>query len=119
MDDLTTLDMKKSKQQLRGDGRRLSFPDVEASLTKETPSTCKRSVTDLSDDDIYNTEFLNTINGSGLPYHQLRLKVGAPIILLRNIDKSMGCCGGPLELPDDEGCEMGDEHNGTYGKVFD
>ncbi|KAF7826721.1 ribonuclease H [Senna tora] len=34
MDDLTTLDMNKSKQQLRGDGRRLSFPDVEASPTK-------------------------------------------------------------------------------------
>ncbi|KAF7835849.1 ATP-dependent DNA helicase PIF1-like [Senna tora] len=43
---------------------------------------------------IYTSEFLNTINGSGLPYHHLRLKVGAPIMLLRNIDKFMGLCNG-------------------------
>ncbi|KAF7814906.1 ATP-dependent DNA helicase PIF1-like [Senna tora] len=33
--------------------------------------------------EVYTTEFLNTICGSGLPYHQLKLKVGAPIMLLR------------------------------------
>ncbi|KAF7807457.1 ATP-dependent DNA helicase PIF1-like [Senna tora] len=43
---------------------------------------------------IYTTEFLNTISGSGLPYHELKLKVGAPVMLLRNIDKSMGLCNG-------------------------
>ncbi|KAF7841731.1 uncharacterized protein G2W53_004029 [Senna tora] len=43
---------------------------------------------------VYTTEFLNTISGSGLPYHQLKLKVGAPIMLMRNIDKSMGLCNG-------------------------
>ncbi|KAF7826711.1 ATP-dependent DNA helicase PIF1-like [Senna tora] len=40
--------------------------------------------------EVYTTEFLNTICDSGLPYHQLKLKVGAPIMLLRNIDRSMG-----------------------------
>ena len=44
--------------------------------------------------EVYTTEFLNSINGSGLPYHQLRLKIGAPIMLLRNIDKSIGLCNG-------------------------
>ncbi|KAF7838994.1 uncharacterized protein G2W53_007476 [Senna tora] len=38
---------------------------------------------------VYTTEFLNTISGSGLPYHELKLKVGAPIMLLLNIDRSM------------------------------
>ncbi|KAF7831919.1 ATP-dependent DNA helicase PIF1-like [Senna tora] len=44
--------------------------------------------------DVYTTEFLNTISSSGLPYHQLKLKVSAPIMLLRNIDKSMSLSNG-------------------------
>ncbi|KAF7841682.1 ATP-dependent DNA helicase PIF1-like [Senna tora] len=43
---------------------------------------------------IYTTEFLNTISGSGLHYHELKLKVGAPVMLMRNIDKSMRLCNG-------------------------
>ncbi|KAF7835851.1 replication protein A 70 kDa DNA-binding subunit C-like [Senna tora] len=62
MDDLTTPDMNKSKQLLRGDGRRLSFHDVEASPSKETPSTCKRSATDLSDDGQSSGEFMMNID---------------------------------------------------------
>ncbi|KAF7835413.1 replication protein A 70 kDa DNA-binding subunit B-like [Senna tora] len=62
MDDLTTPDMNKSKQQLRGDGRRLSFHDVEASPSKETPITCKRSATNLSDDGQSSGEFMLNID---------------------------------------------------------
>ncbi|KAF7839029.1 putative PIF1 DNA helicase/replication protein A1-like protein [Senna tora] len=40
---------------------------------------------------VYTPEFLNTISRSGLPYHELKLKVGAPVMLLRNIDKSLVC----------------------------
>jgi len=44
--------------------------------------------------ELYTTEVLNSIKGSGLPNHSIRLKVGAPVMLLRNIDKSLGLCNG-------------------------
>ncbi|XP_076928917.1 uncharacterized protein LOC143593057 [Bidens hawaiensis] len=42
----------------------------------------------------YPIEFLNALNVSGLPPHKLRLKIGCPIILLRNMDPSRGLCNG-------------------------
>nr|XP_043629964.1 uncharacterized protein LOC122601266 [Erigeron canadensis] len=52
---------------------------------------------DEAEDDVnkyYPIEFLNSLNVSGLPPHCLRLKVGCPIILLRNIDLWNGLCNG-------------------------
>ncbi|GAU49905.1 hypothetical protein TSUD_139610 [Trifolium subterraneum] len=40
------------------------------------------------------TEFLNEIKCSGLPNYKLILKVGVPIMLLRNVDVSSGLCNG-------------------------
>lgn len=39
-------------------------------------------------------EFLHTLNASGLPIANLRLKIGCPIIILRNIDTKRGLCNG-------------------------
>jgi hypothetical protein len=45
-------------------------------------------------DDIHTPEFLNTIKASGIPNHKLRLKVGVPIMLMRNLDPTTGLCNG-------------------------
>ncbi|KAI9112509.1 hypothetical protein K1719_016432 [Acacia pycnantha] len=57
-------------------------------------SVCKSSEDSDSFDNLYTIEFLNTISCSGMPPHKLTLKVGAPIMLLRNIDQSFGLCNG-------------------------
>lgn len=46
----------------------------------------------------FPTEFLNSINIPGLPQHLLRLKVGAPIVLLRNLEAPNLCNGTRLRV---------------------
>jgi hypothetical protein len=42
----------------------------------------------------YTEEFLNTLTPNDLPPHVLKLKIGCPVILLRNIDPTNGLCNG-------------------------
>ena len=42
----------------------------------------------------YPVEYLNEINCSGLPLSKLHIKVGCPIIILKNLDPAHGVCNG-------------------------
>ena len=55
-----------------------------------------KSVDSVTDDvaSTYPTEYLNTIETTGLPLNQLRLKLGAPIMILRNLNVGSGLCNG-------------------------
>jgi hypothetical protein len=52
------------------------------------------SAEDMEVANTYPSEFLNTLEVSGMPSHKLPLKIGALVILLRNLDPSAGLCNG-------------------------
>ena len=60
----------------------------------------KSSDTLINDDEYaqYPTEFLNSIEISGVPSHELRLKIGIPVILLRNLSAPNLCNGTRLRI---------------------
>ncbi|XP_037871618.1 uncharacterized protein LOC119629558 [Bombyx mori] len=45
----------------------------------------------------YPVEFLNSLELSGVPSHKLRLKVGVPVLLMRNLDAPRLCNGTRLQ----------------------
>ncbi|XP_057416082.1 uncharacterized protein LOC130710748 [Lotus japonicus] len=55
-------------------------------------TTCKSDEDKEIEGDWFTPEFLNEVKCSGIPNHKLNLKVGIPIMLLRNIDQSIGLC---------------------------
>ncbi|KAM3685737.1 hypothetical protein ACB098_11G143300 [Castanea mollissima] len=66
--------------------------DEETYLSAD--SLCKASSNILDQDVMYPIEFLNSLKFPGIPNHKLRLKVGLPIMLLRNLNQSNGLCNG-------------------------
>ncbi|KAL6501376.1 hypothetical protein OROGR_026509 [Orobanche gracilis] len=58
-------------------------------------SLCEiESVPTSFDKQLYSPDVLNGLKPSGLPKHKLLLKVGVPVMLLRNIDQKEGLCNG-------------------------
>ena len=53
-----------------------------------------------SNDDTFSIEFLNSIRAFGVPNHKLLLKVGAPIMMRRNMNHSADLCNGTRLLVD-------------------
>jgi len=43
---------------------------------------------------MYPVEYSNSINCSGLPLHRLKLKIGCPVMILRNLNAGEGVCNG-------------------------
>ena len=43
---------------------------------------------------LYPTEFLNSLKFLGVANHELELKVGANVMILRNLNQSYGLCNG-------------------------
>ena len=55
------------------------------------------SVDESASSDAYSnitSEFLNSLSMSGLPNHKIKLKIGVPIMLMRNLDQATGLCNG-------------------------
>ncbi|KAF1868176.1 hypothetical protein Lal_00018694 [Lupinus albus] len=64
---------------------------------KEYLSSYSDDMFDVSDIEVVNIltlEFLNKLSTSGIHNHKIKLKIGTPIMLLRNLDKSEGLCNG-------------------------
>lgn len=63
-------------------------------IYKSCDTLCKGSSVGGSDETLYPTDYLNTLKFSGMPNHELELKEGVPIMLLRNLNPKKGLCNG-------------------------
>jgi len=61
-------------------------------LSSDSP--CESEEQENAQAEWFTTEFLNDIKCSGIPNLCVKLKVGVPIMLLRNIDQANGLCNG-------------------------
>ncbi|KAL6580753.1 hypothetical protein OROMI_006676 [Orobanche minor] len=66
--------------------------DERVYLSSDSIATTDRGISTF--EQMHSVEYLNSIKCSGIPNHQLKLKVGVPVMLLRNIDHTAGLCNG-------------------------
>ncbi|XP_074303613.1 uncharacterized protein LOC141638064 [Silene latifolia] len=66
--------------------------DVEISKSADRICPLTRNAGNM--ENLYPTEFLNSLHFQGIPNHEIHLKVGCPIILMRNINQAAGMCNG-------------------------
>jgi ATP-dependent DNA helicase PIF1 len=57
-------------------------------------TVCKATMKYNTMENMCPTEFLNKMTIPGIPNHELKLKVGLPVMLLRNINQAAGLCNG-------------------------
>ena len=69
-------------------------PDVEA----RTYTGADEILDTVENNLVITNEYLNSLTPTGMPPYNLKLKVGAPVILLRNIDPERGLCNGTRML---------------------
>ncbi|KAK9051315.1 hypothetical protein SSX86_027942 [Deinandra increscens subsp. villosa] len=75
--------------------RLLSLVPGEEHEYLSSDSVCQdEMVGDSFDRNLYSPDVLNSLHISGIPNHRLVLKVGVPVMLLRNIDQRNGLCNG-------------------------
>ncbi|XP_035837612.1 uncharacterized protein LOC110893035 [Helianthus annuus] len=65
-----------------------------AKTYKSSDEICHASTDVLEQEQLYPSEFLNSLTFPGMPPHALHLKEGLPIMLLRNVNPSQGLCNG-------------------------
>ncbi|XP_071738735.1 uncharacterized protein [Rutidosis leptorrhynchoides] len=67
--------------------RMMQFLECEERSYLSSDSICASQRDADFNSELYTTDFLNSIEVGGLPKHNLKLKVGVPVMLLRNIDQ--------------------------------
>ena len=68
------------------------FPGDEVEYLSSDSICESEFLHDQFDANLYSPDVLNGLKVSGLPNHKLVLKIGVPVMLLRNIDQKNGLC---------------------------
>jgi hypothetical protein len=66
--------------------------EVKEYYSADSISKCFETCNDANI--LYPIEYLNSLNANNFPQHNLTLKIGVPIMLLRNINQTIGLCNG-------------------------